>query len=129
MIPTRFSDLLKDSVFAEDVPIIVDRFDKRSKQSFRNDQDPQFIKFGSTRENDPKLGIRLGQLKVPGYSFSDVDPIEAQAVADLTFFTRSVIASFFEPAINCIVNAVQEVCGKVDRRVSVSASQPRYLHD
>jgi hypothetical protein len=61
-----FAALLKDSVFEEDVPIMVDRFDKRSKQSFRNDQDPQFIKFGSPRETDVKLGIRLGQLKLAG---------------------------------------------------------------
>jgi len=41
-------------------------FDKTTKPRFRNAADPQYIKFGAARDNDPTYGIRFGQLKVAG---------------------------------------------------------------
>ncbi|TEB37919.1 hypothetical protein FA13DRAFT_1785787 [Coprinellus micaceus] len=75
------SNLLTESQFLEDLDTIVKAFDKTTKLRFRNANDPQFIKFGSTRDNEPDTNIRYGQLKISG---------------------------FFEPSISCVVNAVRE---------------------
>ncbi|KAF5354124.1 hypothetical protein D9756_006961 [Leucocoprinus leucothites] len=79
-------DFLRNTRFHEDVPLIVDRFDKKTKLAFRDSDDPQYIKFGNTRDRDPNLGIRAGQLKLNG----------------------NITAEFFEPSIQCIVSAVME---------------------
>ncbi|KAH6897924.1 hypothetical protein BKA70DRAFT_745447 [Coprinopsis sp. MPI-PUGE-AT-0042] len=79
-------DLLKDSEFYDDLDNIVRCFDKTTKLRFRSTRDPQFIKFGSTRDNDPETGIRYGQLKLSGED----------------------VAMFFAPSIQCIVDAVKE---------------------
>ncbi|TFK22632.1 hypothetical protein FA15DRAFT_671328 [Coprinopsis marcescibilis] len=77
---------LKDSEFFDDLNNIVRCFDRTTKLRFRNAGDPQFVKFGSTRDNEPETGIRYGQLKITG----------------------SKVAEFFEPSINCVVEAVKE---------------------
>ncbi|KAF8901884.1 hypothetical protein CPB84DRAFT_1776920 [Gymnopilus junonius] len=77
---------LEDSTFIDDLDHIIRCFDKTTKPRFRNADEPQYIKFGSTRDNDPQYNIRFGQLKLSG----------------------SDVAQFFEPSIKCIVNAVQE---------------------
>ena len=59
-------ELLKGSAFQDDVPFIVDRFDKRTKHAFRSDGDVQYVRFASHRENAPDVGIRFGQLKLGG---------------------------------------------------------------
>ncbi|PPQ68957.1 LOW QUALITY PROTEIN: hypothetical protein CVT26_001828 [Gymnopilus dilepis] len=74
---------LSESDFLDDLDTIVENFDKTTKVRFRNDGDPQYIKFGSTRDNDPHCNIRFGQLKLSG----------------------SDVAEFFKPAIACIVEA------------------------
>ena len=63
--PNR-TDLLADSQFLEDLDTIVKAFDRTTKLRFRNANDPQFIKFGSTRDNEPDTNIRYGQLKISG---------------------------------------------------------------
>ncbi|KAJ3575398.1 hypothetical protein NP233_g1120 [Leucocoprinus birnbaumii] len=78
--------LLKETCFQDDVPSMTDKFDKATKLAFRDPQDPQYIKFGSARDRDQGLGIRAGQLRLDG----------------------KLIAGFFEPSIECIVEAVQE---------------------
>ncbi|KAJ2932548.1 hypothetical protein H1R20_g4563, partial [Candolleomyces eurysporus] len=80
------SNLLAESAFIDDLDTIVRCFDKTTKLRFRSQNDPQFIKFGSTRDNEPETNIRYGQLKLSGQD----------------------VAQFFEPSITCVVNAVRE---------------------
>ncbi|TFK64289.1 hypothetical protein BDN72DRAFT_881586 [Pluteus cervinus] len=81
------TDKLKGSRFANDLPYMVKHFDKSTKRTFRSESEAAFIKFGSMRDHDPKLGIRSGQLRLPGEE----------------------IANFFEPSIACIAGAVREL--------------------
>ncbi len=81
LIPPVF---LSDSEFIDDLDHIIRRFDTTTKIRFRNPDDPQYIKFGSTRDNDRDHNIRFGQLKVAG----------------------NKVAEFFTPSVRCIVNAV-----------------------
>ena len=60
------ADLLIDSPFIDDLDHITECFDKTTKPRFRNEADPQYIKFGGTRDNDQNCGIRFGQLKIAG---------------------------------------------------------------
>ncbi|EAU91820.1 hypothetical protein CC1G_04587 [Coprinopsis cinerea okayama7 len=81
---------LNGTRFEADIPVIVKRFDTRTKHTFRSDSEMQFIQFGSPRETDLALDIRRGQMKLKGQVFA------------------SVVAGFFEPSIKCIVGAVEE---------------------
>ncbi|KAF6752246.1 hypothetical protein DFP72DRAFT_991107 [Ephemerocybe angulata] len=78
---------LKESEFSDDLDHIVRCFDKLTKVRFGDDKQPQYIKFGSTRDNDPSCNIRFGQLKLAG----------------------SDVASFFEPSVKCIVDSVLDM--------------------
>ncbi|TFK64304.1 hypothetical protein BDN72DRAFT_861491 [Pluteus cervinus] len=75
-----------DSSFSHDVPEMVKVFDKSTKLRFRRVQDAAFIKFGSSRDNDPAHNIRSGQLKLKG----------------------EVIATFFKASIDGIIGAILE---------------------
>ncbi|CAA7260337.1 unnamed protein product [Cyclocybe aegerita] len=77
---------LEDSPFIEDLEHIIRCFDKTTKLRFRNAEEPSYIKFGSTRDNDENYSIRFGQLKLQG----------------------SDVALFFEPSINCIIKSVTD---------------------
>ncbi|KAH9485815.1 Heat shock 70 kDa protein 12B [Psilocybe cubensis] len=79
-------NFLSDSPFADDVEHIVGCFDKTTKLRFRDAAEAQYIRFGSTRDNDANYNIRFGQLKLQG----------------------SDVALFFEPSVDCIVKAVLE---------------------
>ena len=57
---------LAESDFLEDLDHIVRCFDKTTKLRFRSVDEPQFVKFGSTRDNDGDCNIRYGQLKMTG---------------------------------------------------------------
>ena len=59
-------DLLRGSRFFNDVDLITQRFDNKTKLGFRDIDHPQFVPFASVREFDPKLNIRSGQLKLMG---------------------------------------------------------------
>ncbi|TFK26684.1 hypothetical protein FA15DRAFT_667159 [Coprinopsis marcescibilis] len=78
---------LGESDFLEDLDHIVRCFDKTTKVRFSSDKQPQYIKFGSTRDNDASCSIRFGQLKLAGED----------------------VATFFEGSVKCIVEAVQEM--------------------
>ncbi|KAF8802605.1 hypothetical protein BYT27DRAFT_7260908 [Phlegmacium glaucopus] len=78
--------LLGKSRFAVDIPLIEKCFDKVTKLSFRNAEEPQFVRFGTTRDTDANLKIRSGQLRLLG----------------------SDVASFFDPSFQCIVKAINE---------------------
>jgi len=76
---------LAESKYLMDIEHIRRCFDESTKVFFRDSASPQYIRFGSSKDNDPQVGIRLGQLKLPG----------------------TVVANFFEPSVNCIVDAVK----------------------
>ena len=57
---------LAESDFLDDLDHIVRCFDKTTKLRFRSTDEPQFVKFGSTRDNDEDCNIRYGQLKMTG---------------------------------------------------------------
>ncbi|KAF8805120.1 hypothetical protein BYT27DRAFT_7243300 [Phlegmacium glaucopus] len=75
---------LADSPFLDDLDHIVRCFDKTTKLRFRKADEPQYVKFGSTRDNDESYNIRFGQLKLMGPD----------------------VAQFFQPSVDCIVKAV-----------------------
>ncbi|PPQ99000.1 hypothetical protein CVT24_003482 [Panaeolus cyanescens] len=75
---------LAESEFLDDIEHIVRQFDMTTKIRFRSETEPQYIHFGSTRDNDPKHNIRFGQLKLEGTD----------------------VAGFFRPSVDAIVNAV-----------------------
>jgi hypothetical protein len=61
-----FVDYLRGSSFYDDVPYMVEKFDKATKLGFRTPNDPQYIRFGNVRDRDPTRGIRAGQLRLEG---------------------------------------------------------------
>lgn len=110
-------DLLAKSRFASDISLIENCFDKTTKLSFRNADEPQFVRFGTTRDTDPSLKIRSGQLRLLGYSspFSWFD-----FLVDGDIFLSSDVASFFEPSLQCIVKAINEHSAASTTKISVS---------
>ncbi|KAJ2922257.1 hypothetical protein H1R20_g14836, partial [Candolleomyces eurysporus] len=68
-----------------EVPYLKTRFDRNTKHVFRRDDDAHHIQFTSHREHDPALKIRAGRITVPG----------------------RVVATFFEPSISCIIEAIK----------------------
>ncbi|KDR71230.1 hypothetical protein GALMADRAFT_796078 [Galerina marginata CBS 339.88] len=75
---------LDGSRFIDEIDEIVRKFDTTTKLRFKDTNDAQYIKFGSTRDNDVTHNVRFGQLKLAG--------------AD--------VASFFRDSVDCIVSAV-----------------------
>ncbi|KAJ3504521.1 hypothetical protein NLJ89_g7891 [Agrocybe chaxingu] len=78
--------LLKGTRFEEDINAITERFDKKTKPTFRTSEDDYFIQFTGARENEKALNIRSGQLRIKG----------------------SDVASFFDPSVDDIVQSVDE---------------------
>ena len=109
-------DYLKDSPYLDDLNDIVSCFDKSTKHRFRNAEEPEYIKFGSTRDNDKSCNIRLGQLKLMGWDLSIWLDLN---VLNFTVF-RTDIAQFFQPSIDCIVKAVLEQQKSAHKTISVS---------
>ena len=60
------ADYLKESDHHDDLDHIVSCFDKTTKVWFSDDTQPQYVRFGSTRDNDTEFNIRFGQLKLNG---------------------------------------------------------------
>ncbi|KZP02189.1 hypothetical protein FIBSPDRAFT_771053, partial [Athelia psychrophila] len=84
----------------EDLKNLVDCFDKSTKLRFRNPDEPSYIKFGGVRDKDLAVGIRSGQLKLPG----------------------SEVAALFEPSIKAIIDAIDQ-----QRRLSQKAITSVFL--
>ncbi|KAJ3523687.1 hypothetical protein NMY22_g11331 [Coprinellus aureogranulatus] len=80
-----FRKHLGNSRFKSDIETLTTRFDRNTKLVFKKDTEFQHIQFASARENEPKLNIRSGRLKIEGPE----------------------IAKFFEPSITAIVEAVK----------------------
>ncbi len=57
---------LADSPYIDDIEHITECFDKTTKPRFRNASEPQYVRFGSVRDNDASVNIRSGQLKLQG---------------------------------------------------------------
>ncbi|KAJ3514769.1 hypothetical protein NLJ89_g2175 [Agrocybe chaxingu] len=90
------TEFLLGSSFALDVPIMTQRFDKATKLRFVNPEEPQFIQFGGLRDKDPQLGIRHGQLRLPG----------------------TEVAKFFEPSIQCITKSIEDQLDSSEGQIS-----------
>ncbi|KAF5354421.1 hypothetical protein D9758_010726 [Tetrapyrgos nigripes] len=71
----------------EDINQIVQVFDKTTKVVFRDSSSPAFIRFGTTRDRDPNVDIRNGQLKLAG----------------------DVVDKFFEPSLRETIQAIKEM--------------------
>ncbi|KDR71227.1 hypothetical protein GALMADRAFT_1345706, partial [Galerina marginata CBS 339.88] len=87
---------LDSSYFLDDIDHIVRIFDTTTKLRFKDANDPQYIKFGSTRDNDLSHNIRFGQLKLGG----------------------TEVVSFFQASVDCIVKAVLEQCNLSKKPIS-----------
>ncbi|KAF8805178.1 hypothetical protein BYT27DRAFT_7192849 [Phlegmacium glaucopus] len=87
---------LADSPFLDDLEHIICCFDKTTKLRFRKAEEPQYVKFGSTKDNDENYNIRFGQLKLMG----------------------SDVAEFFQPSVDCIVKAVLDQKKAADKPIS-----------
>lgn len=111
------SDHLAESPFADDIDHIIRCFDKSTKPRFRNTNEPQYIKFGSIRDNDATVGIRSGQLKLRGCVnwFHMIC-----SLPNLSNIYSRDVALFFKPSIDCIVKAVHEQRRVAHKPISVS---------
>ncbi|KAF6752176.1 hypothetical protein DFP72DRAFT_905128 [Ephemerocybe angulata] len=81
-----FTALLGRSRFAQDIKELTTRFDRTTKHVFQSEDEPLHIQFTSHRERDPALNIRAGRLTLEGRN----------------------VATFFEPSVSCIVDAIEE---------------------
>jgi len=81
-----------------DIEHIARCFDESGKVRFRDADGAQYIKFGSAKDNDSKVNIRFGQLKLPGKE----------------------VAEFFEPSVQCIIDAVKEQTKEKSDKFTVS---------
>jgi len=50
----------------EDLDAFSQKFDEGVKRVFSKDQTPQYVKFGTPRDNDPNYGIKAGRLALTG---------------------------------------------------------------
>ena len=50
----------------EDLAAFSQKFDEGVKRVFSNEEAPQYVKFGSPRDNDPRCGIKAGRLTLIG---------------------------------------------------------------
>ena len=59
----------KDSKFdnKEDLAAFTTAFDTGLKTSFSDNSKPQFVKFGSLRDNDTRCGVKSGKLSLAGW--------------------------------------------------------------
>ena len=64
-----FTDKLYNSQYGspDDIAHIVDCFDKSTKLAFKDPSQTAFVRFGSTRDSDSSVDIKLGQLKLQGF--------------------------------------------------------------
>lgn len=110
-------DYLADSPYVDDLEHITRCFDKTTKPRFRSASEPQYVRFGSVRDNDPTVNIRSGQLKLQGsvrFGHSVLHYWRSQNICSTD------VALFFQPAIDCIVKAVQEQRHAAHKTISVS---------
>lgn len=98
----------------EDLNRLVDCFDKSTKLRFRNPDEPSYIKFGGVRDKDFAVGIRSGQLKLPGL----VTLFYHLNFAKRNFYS-SEVAALFEPSIEGIIDAIDQQRRVAQKEVTV----------
>lgn len=114
-----FLGYLADSPFLDDLDHIIRCFDKTTKLRFRKAEEPQYIKFGSTRDNDDSYNIRFGQLKLMG----SVLLLIRFEYPRVNFFFRSDVSQFFQPSVDCIIRAVLDQRNIAHKPISVSVAR------
>ena len=50
----------------QDLAAFTERFDVGLKWAFSDSSEPQYVKFGSQQDNDPRCDVRAGKLCLPG---------------------------------------------------------------
>ena len=107
---------MANSRYLDDLGHIVRCFDKTTKLRFSKADEPQYIKFGSNRDNDATHNIRFGQLKLLGWVISSM---KYRIVVEQDSY-RTDVASFFEPSVDCIVKAILNERMSTPTMISVS---------
>ncbi|GLB37868.1 putative ATP binding [Lyophyllum shimeji] len=87
---------LAGSRFYDDIEAMKTYFDQSAKLTFANVNDPLFITFGGARDRDQRLRIRGGQIRLNG----------------------DEVATFFDPSVACIVQAVLSQCSASRKPIS-----------
>ncbi|OJA12689.1 hypothetical protein AZE42_10332 [Rhizopogon vesiculosus] len=105
-VTRRAHDLLKSKLSGSDysspemIAQMTNIFDKTTKLRFRRPDESSYIKFGTTRDKDPRYDIRSGQLKLSGQH----------------------IAGLFEPSVKAIIEAFEQQRRVASTPVNVSGS-------
>ena len=60
-------DILQGSSYLDDAPDIARKFDKTTKLRFHDTEGPQYIRFGTAKDKDLRVGIRSGQIRLNGW--------------------------------------------------------------
>ena len=98
----------------EDLDAFSQKFDEGVKRVFSKHQAPQYVKFGSPRDNDPNCGIRAGRLALTGYAI-----LAWSENPRLNFYTsRAQVSEFFGPSIQSTVDAIKD---NFSRRLAASS--------
>jgi hypothetical protein len=95
------TEKLQHSRYIEDVDHITQCFDKSTKLTFRNPEEPSYIRFGGARDRDPSVDIRSGQMKLPGCVGSCLEKFTA-----LNIVFSADVAQLFQPSIDAIIDAI-----------------------
>ncbi|KAF8152735.1 hypothetical protein BJ912DRAFT_1115639 [Pholiota molesta] len=86
---------LEDSEYIDDLDHIVRCFNNRCKAAFKDEDNPQYIRFGNLRDKDPERNILHGQLKLNG----------------------SDVKEFFQPSATAIKRSVLEQRSSADKKI------------
>lgn len=79
---------LKGSKFytESDLQAFTESFDKGLKVNFSDGTRPQFVKFGSVRDNDSRCDVKGGRLTLQGYAkYFILDPTNARVCSNYKF--------------------------------------------
>jgi hypothetical protein len=99
----------------EDVQHIAECFDKSTKLSFKDPSQPSFIKFGTSRDTDPSVDVKFGQLKMSG----SVIPLSV-GIQQTNEAHRPDMVTLFEPSIMTIQDAINHQINTASARITVS---------
>lgn len=115
---------MSGSKFHSDIPEMKRLFDRATKCAFRGGTDPQYIRFGTARDRDPKLRITAGKLRLEAFVYIPSILILSILILSIPYkrsrLDRKDVASFFEPSIKCIIDAVLAQCRTAHKHISVS---------
>jgi len=90
-------------------------FDKSTKLTFRNSEEPSYIRFGTARDRDFPFDIRSGQMKLPGCVF-----LLYEYYSPLNLQSSVEVAKLFEPSIEAIIEAIAKQRQAASKPVIVS---------